>query len=300
MNESDLLARIAERSRGLGGPVEVGPGDDCAVVGAGGRLLLTVDQLVEGRHFDPGTAPDLIARKAVARSVSDIAAMAGAPLVSLGTGCLTRGRPDADELCARMAHWANAFGCPMVGGDLAFHDGPAVLTVTVLGTPHPTRGPVLRSGARAGDLVLVTGRLGGSYTSGRHLSFTPRAAEARQLADALGPRLHSMIDISDGLGRDAGRLAAASGVRIEINAARLPLHPGVTDWRRGAADGEDYELLFTAGGLAEGACSALASIGAPVSCIGRVVSGEGCVVIDPEGSAHDARELGWEHRGDQP
>jgi len=200
-----------------------------------------------------------------------------------------------------MAHWARHFGCPLVGGDIASSDGPLVLTVTVLGMAHPQRGPVLRSTAAAGDRVCVTGRLGGSLllppkgnggAEPRHLSFTPRVAEGAALCDQLGPALTSMIDLSDGLGRDAGRVAKASGVRFTLQAPRLPMNDGVQGWRNAVADGEDYELLFT---VARGARVPDQVAGTPISVIGEVGQGQGCFVIDERGAPHEVSEHGWEH-----
>lgn len=297
MRESELLRLIRERSADLSGsgPVVVGPGDDCAVVSLRGETLLTVDQLVGGRHYDPRTASiDDIARKAIARSVSDIAAMAGEPSMALATGALPEGFTDGDALFERMAHWARHWGCPLVGGDIAVTDGPMVLTVTVLGQAHAARGPVLRSGARAGDTVFVTDALGGALESGRHLSFEPRVREARWLADALGAELHAMIDLSDGLGRDAGRVAEASGVRIELDASALPLHEGVPGWREALSDGEDYELCFAVPSPT-GVPPVCPVSGVALTPVGRVVGGAGCVVRIPNGELIDASDLGWDH-----
>lgn len=296
MRESELLEHIRERSLPLRGrgAVVVGPGDDCAVLALPGLTLATVDHLVEGRHYDASLPIDLVARKAVARSVSDIAAMGGEPSCGMATGCLRNRFPSADELFDRMAHWAMEFGCPLAGGDIAFHDGPTVLTVTVLGAAHPVRGPVERTTAREGDRVCVTGALGGSLVSGRHATFEPRVREGRTLCDLLGRNLTAMIDISDGLGRDAARVAKASGVRIEMESWRLPRNRGVSDWRRAASDGEDYELLFTVG---DGVAVPHDACGTPVTVIGRVVRGTGCVFIDEAGTRHDAGEMGWDHGG---
>jgi thiamine-monophosphate kinase len=198
-----------------------------------------------------------------------------------------------------MARWARHFGCPLVGGDIAI-GGALVLSVTAVGAPHPARGPVLRSGTRPGDDLYVTGSLGGSFNRatglGRHLTFEPRLAESRWLCDALGPALHSMMDLSDGLGRDAARMAAASGVRLVIDAAVIPRSPGVSDWRQAASNGEDYELLFTAPADAPvpAACPAT---GTPVTRIGVAAAGSGCVIVDG-GRETDASELGWEHGRD--
>ncbi|MFN0012045.1 MAG: thiamine-phosphate kinase [Phycisphaerales bacterium] len=312
MRESDLLRHIAAHGVAPGaggGTVLVGPGDDCAVVrtAGGDSLLLTVDHLIEGRHFvavgRPGGASVAeVACKALARSLSDIAAMGGTPAWSLATAAFPAGfdndlaRALFDELHALALHWA----CPLVGGDTATlpAGAPLTLTTTLIGTPHERRGPVLRSGARPGDSVWLTGHVGGSLASGRHLRFEPRVPEGTWLCDVLGDALHAMIDVSDGLGRDAGRIAAASGVRIEIDAALVPLHADAGSVREACAAGEDYELLFTAapsaerqGPLAEGVCPATRT---PVARIGTVRAGAGCVMIEGT-SATDARDLGWDH-----
>lgn len=296
-SEADLLRHIAARSADLhgAGPIEVGPGDDAAVLRFGAdRLLLTVDQLVESRHYLPESTPiDLIARKAIARSVSDIAAMGGSPIAALATGALRDGFAHGDKLFDHMARWARRWDCPLIGGDIASVDGPTVLTVTVIGCVHPERGPVLRSGARVGDSVYVTGALGGSFASGRHLTFEPRLPEASWLCDAMGPRLHAMMDLSDGLGRDGARIAGASGVRLELDPLRIPLHADVPSWMQGASEGEDYELLFTA----EGEVPARTPTGVAITRIGSVVEGKGCALLLPNQHPIDASEMGWDHGG---
>lgn len=297
MRESELLAHIAARSADLSGRgvVVVGPGDDAAVLKFEGQTVVTVDHLIAGRHFDPLTTTiDQIARKAVARSVSDIAAMAGTPTSGLATGCLPEGYRHGDELFDRMAHWARSYGCPLVGGDIATSSGPLVLTVVVMGQAHASRGPVLRSEARAGDGVYLTGRIGGSLISGRHLSFEPRVAEGRWLADHLGAQLGAMIDLSDGLGRDGARVGRASGVRIELQASTLPLHGGVDEWRAAAGEGEDYELLFTVHERSD-LPPKFPETGVGLTRIGRVIAGEGCVIVDEAGAALDVADLGWDH-----
>ncbi|MBX3351718.1 MAG: thiamine-phosphate kinase [Phycisphaeraceae bacterium] len=299
--ESVLLRHIYARSVATDSShagVLVGPGDDCAVVRVEGDLLLTVDQLVEGRHYDAGATPiDLVARKAVARSVSDIAAMGGTALAALATGALRDSFDRERELFDAMHDWGERFGCPLIGGDIARVDGPTVLTCAVLGRAHPTRGAVLRSGARVGDGVFVTGSLGGSFASGRHLTFTPRVREGRELCDALGADLRAMMDLSDGLGRDAARLADASGVCVEIEASAIPMHEGVADWRAAAGEGEDYELLFASSREPP----ATLGEGTRVTRIGRVVeraaNAPACVIVTDRGERVDAGDLGWEHRG---
>lgn len=333
MQESRLHDLIFERSAQLSRRfpyVRTGPGDDCAVVdipspnGPSAPCLLTVDHLVEGRHFDrlgPSPSPDVleaVARKAIARSVSDIAAMGGTPHASLATACLPSGFPQAtaDALFDKMHRWAEHWHAPLVGGDLAtFGDTgpghgasnatPIVLTVTLLGIPHPRRGPILRSTARPGDLVYVTGKLGGSLPSRRHLTFEPRTTEGLWIADQLADyaartppdraatsAVGAMLDLSDGLGRDGARLARASRARLELDAASLPTHEGCS-WREAMSDGEDYELLFTA--PPDLPLPASTPNSTHITRIGRVVAGEGCSVRLPDGTSLDAAAMGWEH-----
>jgi thiamine-monophosphate kinase len=303
MREFELLQHVYAAAGSPTERVPVGPGDDMAVVQLEGRTLLAaVDQVVAGRHIDPATTPlELVGRKAVTRSLSDVAAMAGRPMALMAAATLPPefGRERATALFDAMRSTAEHYECPLIGGDIAFHDdtsSPLVCSVTVLAEPGPA-GPVTRSGARVGDMLWVTGRLGGSVEAGgqgRHLTFEPRLVEALALAEALGKRLHSMIDISDGLGRDASHLAERSGVLIEIDAQRIPCADDV-DWRRAMGDGEDYELCFTAAGDVPTSLGAVS-----VTAVGRVAErtdpkGPLVAVVD-RGRTIDGSELGWEHR----
>ncbi len=289
MNESLLLKHIYARSTGNAPGVIVGPGDDAAVVEiAGTHFLLTTDQLIEGRHYAVGTSLAAIAHKALARSVSDIAAMGGSPSFALVTAALPSGFQGANDLFDFMHQAAAALGCPLVGGDIASTTGPAHFTTTLVGTPHPTRGPVLRSTAQPGDTVYVTGKVGNSFTSGRHLTFTPRIAEATPTLRSPRPKpLHAMIDLSDGLGRDTARIADASKVRIELDASLIPLHPDAPDPIKAIAEGEDYELLFTA--------STTQDIPSATR-IGTVTAGTGAIMTLLDATAIDITTLGWDHQ----
>lgn len=289
MRERELLQRIADRSATLPdtyGQVLVGPGDDCAVIEASPHpLLLTTDHLVQHRHFDDALPIELVARKAIVRSVSDIAAMAGTPAWALATALLPVGYQPANELFDHMARFAREFGCPLVGGDIATlppgTPGPISLTVTVGG--H-ARKPILRSSARVGDHVYVTGPLGGSLVNHRHALATPRVGLAQQLAEDI----HAMIDLSDGLGMDAARVARASNVRLELDAAAIPIHPDAKDLNAALGDGEDYELLFTA--------PADASIPDSINRIGRVTNGQpAAILITSDGSQREVSAQGFEH-----
>lgn len=301
MNESDLHNHIYARSGALtlgSGTLLVGPGDDCAVIQSpsGDLQLLTVDQLVEGRHFEPGTDIDLIARKAIARSVSDIAAMGGKPDWALATGVLPKGYTHANALFDAMSTWANHWTCPLIGGDIASHaspDHPLTLTVTVGGTMPQGTQPVLRSGAKPGDLLYVTGQIGGSFESGWHLRFEPRVAVGQWAAKH---NAHAMMDLSDGLGRDAHRIAVASGVRIELDATKLPISHRCSDWRQAISEGEDYELLIALDPnqtIDDCPLQLLGPIGVVHACAQD--QPPGAIITDPYGKAHDASSMGWDH-----
>ena len=282
--------------------VELAAGDDMAVVLVGGeRVLAAIDAVVEGRHFRTGTDPRLVGRKALLRNLSDVAAMAAKPLACLASVTLPRGAPQslADGLLAGLRAAAIEHACPLVGGDTSIHasDAPLTLSVAILATPALAGGRVVtRRGARIGDVVAVTGVLGGSFTAdggGRHLDFPPRLAEALELGGSLGAALHSMIDVSDGLGVDAAHLVEHdASLAIEIDADAIPVRAGAS-LEQAIGDGEDFELLFTCEGLPP---SALA--GTPVHPIGRVVDRAGGpqVRLRRGGRIVDIAERGFEHR----
>ncbi len=284
--------------------LEVGIGDDAALIETpdGGRLVLTTDMLVEGVHFEPGTPPELTGRKAVARALSDLAAMASRPLCMLAAIHLRAGLEEEAHrsLVRAMVEWGREWSAPLVGGDVGSGPGPLSLTVTALGTPGPL-GVVCRHGARPGDAVCVTGRLGGSLR-GRHLSFTPRLEEALQLAGRCD--LHAMIDVSDGLSTDALHVAEASGRGISVRSADVPISEDARAVARETGrdalwhalnDGEDYELLFC---LRPSQADSLVSEGlggTQVSVIGEVTEGPRSWLILPEGRREPLLSGGWEH-----
>ncbi len=244
MGEEKLVATLI---RGLprGPDVRVAAGDDCAVLGAPGAArwaLLKTDAVLEGVHFLPHEDARRVGWKALCRAISDVAAMGGIPEHAVIT--LAAGR-DVEvawvrRLYSGLRRAARRFDVSIVGGETARSPGPVFLNVALSGSVEPER-CVLRSGGKPGDAIYVTGRLGGSI-KGKHLDFIPRLCEARWLG-AHFP-LHAMMDLSDGLGADLPRLAAASRCGYEIDPRRLPRTRGATiDGALG--DGEDYELLFT-------------------------------------------------------
>jgi thiamine-monophosphate kinase len=227
--------------------VRVDIGHDAAVVRGRDPSVLKVDNLVESIHFRRGTPPARIGHKAMARPLSDFAAMGATPRFALVGWTVPRGasailRP----LFTAMRRTGEKYGVRIVGGDLCSHRGPLAISVSLFGFAS---GPLLtRRGARSGDLVCVTGALGGSIL-GKHLAFRPRLEEGRRLARA---GAHAMIDISDGLLVDLDRMCEESGagatlferlIPVSAAARRLARRTGRPAIEHALTDGEDYELL---------------------------------------------------------
>jgi thiamine-monophosphate kinase len=308
MNEFELIQRLT-RSVHTNKAVVVGPGDDCAVLDLGipDRLVLfKTDAVVEGIHFEPDAPPEKIGHKALARCLSDIAAMAGTPTAALITIALPRefdpGRVEAIynglNACARR------YDVALVGGETTTNPDRMLISVALLGWVNRGKG-VLRSGAEIGDAIFVTGELGGS-PAGKHLDFEPRLTEARWLAGHFS--IHAMLDVSDGLAGDLRHILKASRVGAELLATSVPIS---REAKRAAkaetsakppllaalTDGEDFELLFTVAGR-----DAVPVLDAwrlqfpklPLTCVGKITSSEGITIRDRQGvrplTAH-----GYEH-----
>ncbi|MBC8309219.1 MAG: thiamine-monophosphate kinase [Phycisphaerales bacterium] len=281
MHELEILKSIYA-AKSTHSQVTIAPGDDMGEVRVGNqRVLCSVDQLVIGRHVTPRTNPSLIGRKAIARCFSDIAAMCAVPVGSLFTACVPTTTDNAwcQAVFAGANEVAQKWGGPIFGGDIASSEGPAIFTVTAIATPGSRT--IKRTGAEDGDYICVTGELGNSI-AGHHISFTPRIAEAQELLKVLGDNLHSMIDISDGLGQDASHLATQE-LQLVIDTTLLPLRKGATV-DNAISDGEDYELLFTSSTKPP---EELATV------IGRVESGTN-KVITLDGSI--IANCGWNHQ----
>lgn len=308
--EFDLIRRFLDRRPDAGRPrpdVRLGPGDDCAVV-IGDGVAVTVDMVVEDVHFRRAwLGPAEIGGRAAAAGLSDLAAMAARPIGVLAAVALADGDEGdfGEAVVAGIAEAAAEAGAALLGGDLARSPGPLVVDIVALGeAPRP----VLRSGARLGDELWVTGRLGAAAAAveawlrgeaphaDARAAFArprPRIAEALWLAERLVPS--AMLDLSDGIAGDAGHLAAASGVRVVVEAAALPVAPaasaGADPVRLAAAGGEDYELCFTAAPGAGGAIRAAFEerFGIGLTRVGRVEEGEGAVVVDGTGKPMELR-----------
>lgn len=261
----------------------VGPGDDCAVVSRNDEwdTLLKTDVVVEGVHFTPDTPPSLIGRKALARALSDIAAMGGIPEHALITILMhpTRSIKLLEGVYEGISSLASHFGVSIAGGETSSlpYDG-MVINVALTGKVERNKA-ILRSGGQPGDVLCVSGPLGGSFLSGRHLTFTPRLELARALMDA-PIEVKAMMDLSDGLGTDLPRLAKACRCSFEIDLSRIPCHQGCSV-QQAISDGEDYELLLA---VSPSFCDAATFAQFGITPIGHLVSGRGTSL--PEGWQH--------------
>ncbi|MBN1587487.1 MAG: thiamine-monophosphate kinase [Candidatus Omnitrophica bacterium] len=241
--ELDLIRQL-KKSTPAGPDIIEGIGDDTAVLKWDSQhyLLWTADFMVEGKHFRlPKDGARQVGRKALACSLSDIAAMGGIPTAAL----LSVGVPKRKasflfpEILGGAKALARRFGVSIVGGDLVSSEKVAI-DCTVLGKVEHSK-LVLRSGACAGNGLWVTGKLGGSLSSGRHLKFIPRIKEARILGEWTRPL--AMMDLSDGLALDLVRLAEASSVGAVVWPQQIPFSRSSVTLKKALCDGEDFELL---------------------------------------------------------
>ena len=303
-DEYDFLSRL--RGFGLGDDgCEVPIGDDAAVLAfPDPSLVLALDTVIDGVHAEGDDAPEILARKVLRSNISDIAAMGAEPVAFLLS--LTLPRDAGAELAGRvmraLAADAGQRGVAVVGGDTVVAPGPLALAGTLVG--RCPGAPFRRDAARPGHRVLVTGACGGSIL-GRHGDFEPRLPESRLLR--VGPGPGAVTDVSDGLARDAANLAEASGVRIVLDAASIPVHPDARRRAEGTArspldhalnDGEDFELLFTWPEESLEILRANWKSGVPFAVIGRVERGDG-LGLDRAGEVRDLAPGGYRHRSER-
>ena len=291
LSETELIQRLTQ-DLPADSSVLTGPGDDCAVLDWGGsKLLFKTDAIVEGIHFERDTPPKAIGRKALARALSDIAAMSGTPTHALITlGVHAEMEPSLIEAvyqglrdCAREHH------VNIVGGETTSLS-QLTLSISLIGRASK---PILRTGSAVGDAIFVSGELGGSM-AGHHLNFTPRLKEARWLSDQ--DIVHAMIDLSDGLATDLRHLLSDQ-TGAELLTRALPIRraakerardnpSGKTALLAALTDGEDYELLFTVSSkdavpLLDGWKSAFPET--PLHCIGKITDQPGIALRDNKG-----------------
>ena len=305
MGELSLIAAIEHALSARGGRVLRGPGDDAAVVRAGGAVAVTsIDAIVEGIHFKLDThSPADVGHKALAAALSDLAAMGARPgeaYVALGLPA-DFGEERALELVHAMEALAQRTGTTIAGGDVI--QAPELqVSVTVTGWADSEKALVYRNGAQPGHLVGVTGELGGSGAGlllldegerdgplvQRHLRPEPRLQAGAALAAG---GVSAMIDVSDGIATDARHIAERSGVEIVVDLEALPIAEGVSDALLAAAAGEDFELLFTAPPDRRDAIEQAA--GLPVTWIGEAREGIGLRLLAAGGRAVEL--TGYEH-----
>lgn len=285
-------------------PVEVGIGDDGAVLQGTGDspYVVVADMLLDGVHFDlASTSPALAGRKAIAVNLSDLAAMACWPTAAFISIVVPRGLESSDaflgELYRGIEELTDRYGFCVAGGDTNSWDGPFAINVTLTGQPV-CETPVLRSTACPGDLIVVTGPLGGSLPSGRHLTFEPRLNAGKLLCEHLD--VGAMMDISDGLSIDLARMMEASGTGAVIDAVGIPIHddvPASMSFERrlqhALNDGEDFELLATVKSLPE-----TLPEGLHLHVVGRVTQDSSQMELSlPNGQGVPLDAKGWQHLG---
>ena len=297
MNELELIQRLTKNLPG-NASVVAGAGDDCAVLDLGftdEQLLFKTDAVVEGIHFTKNTEPEKVGHKALARCLSDVAAMGGKPTAALVTLALPPGYDPAyvERIYDGIRALAERWGVAIAGGETTTNPGQILISMALVGLVPKNR-VLLRSGSKAGDALFVTGELGGSLAS-RHLEFEPRLAEGQWLAEHFP--IHAMIDISDGLAGDLRHLMQASHLGAEILARAIPVSRAAKLQARAESsakppllaaltDGEDFELLFTlpanqAVGLMDAWKKKFPNL--KLSCIGKMTSEAGLKIRDKEG-----------------
>jgi thiamine-monophosphate kinase len=271
LGEEGLLQTLTGKWKIGSARVLVGVGDDCAVLRGEGRdhyLLFKTDVVVEAVHFTSKTSAQAIGRKALARALSDLAAMGASPLAAVITlGVTANESPERLRGIYRgLESTAKKYGVELVGGETT-RARQLFLNVALLGECRGYR-PVLRSGARTGDFIFVTGRLGATQAR-HHLTFAPRLAEGQWLARR--KLASAMMDLSDGLGADLPRLARVSGVAFQIDEKAIPRARGAS-LQSALNDGEDYELLFTVKPVRVESLKKMWPFATPLHCIGTMRS----------------------------
>ncbi len=321
LGEFGLIERLTAAAPPAGTGVQIGVGDDCAVIDDGNaqRLLITTDLMAEDVHFLRSTDPRLLGHKLLAVNLSDIAAMGGEPRQAVVSLAIPEGLDASylDGIYAGLYELAEPHAVDVVGGDTTGSRSGLVLSLTLTGRAAPEQ-LLTRSGAAAGDEIWVSGTLGdaaaglaglGDEPAGadeeflrqRQLAPTPRIALGRALAAS--SEVTAALDVSDGLASDLGHLCARSGVGAVVDVDRLPLSGPLTRTmgHGGGAvtlalgGGEDYELCFTARAGA-GLAAVAEATGVPLTRIGEISVGRPMGVSwQWEGRAYDPGRLGWDH-----
>ncbi len=306
MKEDEITSWFQQQRQLSPADIPIGIGDDMAQIALdhGASVLITTDMLLDGTHFDLRTATlPQVGYKSMAASLSDCAAMATIPLaavVAVGLPPGWGGR-QLQALHAGVVSAADKYNCPLVGGDITGwkNGGPFAICVSMLSKPG-AKPPVRRNGAKVGDIICVTGSLGGSVRR-KHLEFAPRVNEALKIVRIAD--LHAMMDISDGLSTDLNRICTQSGVGALIEAVAVP----ISEDARAQADplaaalneGEDFELLFTLASDQGERLRQRWDDPVPITAIGRITDNGRMEIRMPDGKVRDLKPGGYDHLVDR-
>ncbi len=284
--------------------VPKGIGDDAAVVSIPtGTGVVTSDMLMDGVDFELAHSDaQRVGRKALAVNLSDLAAMAARPIAAIVSVAVPTeaGLHFATEFYSGLLELAESFDVAVAGGDTNSWSGPFAVSITLLGSPTGS-GPVLRSGGRIGDELIVTGQFGGSIL-GSHFDFIPRIEEAIWLHER--SELHAAIDVSDGLSLDLSRLASESGCGALVDPELIPISPaahrlaaadGISPLEHALADGEDFELILAVPKAVSERLIANQPLQVPLTRIGRLVPERGLWQTNSDGSRTALPPRGYEH-----
>jgi thiamine-monophosphate kinase len=305
MKEDEVTSWFRQQRQLSPAEIPIGIGDDMAQIALdrGASVLITTDMLLDGTHFDLQTATlEQVGYKSMAASLSDCAAMATIPLAAVVAVALPRGWSGRhlQDLHAGVLLAADKYHCPLVGGDITSwtSDGRLAVCVSMLSKPGD-KPPVRRSGAKVGDVICVTGSLGGSSRR-KHLEFEPRVHEALKIARIAD--LHAMMDISDGLSTDLNRICDQSGVGALVEASAVPISEdaGTAMDPLDAAlnEGEDFELLFTLSPEQWERLHGRWDDPVPITQIGRITDTGRMEIRMPDGRVVGLRPSGYDHLAD--
>lgn len=303
MTKEDSITKwFSEQSEASIDAFPIGIGDDMAQVRGGddGTILITTDMLLDGVHFDLQQCTlQQAAYKAMAASLSDCAAMATVPVCAVAAVALPEGWGESQlkELHAGLVEAGRKFGCELIGGDITKwrqQQGRFAINVTMLSKPSGYHPPVRRNGAKVGDVICVTGTLGGSIAQ-KHLTFTPRVNEALEITKEAN--IHAMMDITDGLSTDLNRICSQSKIGAMLLADSIPISEAAAKQEnpldRALHDGEDFELLFTLSAEQFEKLPLLAT--APITKIGTVTNSGRMELKIPSGQIKLLSPRGFDH-----